>query len=272
MGAPLDAPVPGGPLLEIAGLSVEMRRDGDVAKRVVDDVSFTVGRGELVGLVGGSGSGKTTTMRAILNRLPRAGRVVGGEIRFAGRNLLALPEAELRRVRGREIAIIVQNPIGALNPLRHVENQLVNLGAQHGRALSAADVAAHLRDVGIADPSRVLRAYPHELSGGMAQRVLIAAALSLEPSLLLADEPTSALDVTIQAQIMELLRALVRDRGLSIVFVTHDIALVAEYCDRVVVMRTGKVVEQGSVADVIHAPQHPYTSDLVESARPVVLR
>ena len=272
MGTLTEASGHEGALLEIAGLSVEMQSDRGPAKRVVSDVSFTAGRGELVGLVGGSGSGKTTTMRSILNRLPRAGRVVGGEIRFEGRNLLALPEAELRRVRGGQIAIIVQNPVGALNPLRHVENQIVSLGAQHGHAFTAADVAARLREVGIADPSRVLRAYPHELSGGMAQRVLIAAALSLEPSLLLADEPTSALDVTIQAQIMELLRALVSDRGVSIVFVTHDIALVAEYCDRVVVLRAGEVVEQGRVADVIHAPQHPYTVDLVESARPVVLK
>ena len=259
------------PLLEVDGLTVAFG-EGEEQKVVVRDVSFSVAEGELLGIVGGSGSGKTTTLRAIVRRLPPTAAILSGDVRSRGRSLLALSERELREVRGAKIAIIVQNPIGALNPLRHVENQLVNLGAQHGRALSAPDVAAHLRDVGIADPSRVLRAYPHELSGGMAQRVLIAAALSLEPSLLLADEPTSALDVTIQAQIMELLRALVRDRGLSIVFVTHDIALVAEYCDRVVVMRTGKVVEQGSVADVIHAPQHPYTSDLVESARPVVLR
>ena len=259
------------PLLEVDNLSVAMRRAVGPAKTVVDGVSFTVGRGEMVGLVGGSGSGKTTTMRSILNRLPRQGRVTGGEIRFEGRNLLALPEGELRGIRGGRIAIIVQNPIGALNPLRTVEDQLRRLGDQHGRSLSSGDVAARLRDVGITDPSRVLRAYPHELSGGMAQRVLIAAALALEPALILADEPTSALDVTIQAQIMELLRGLVEERGVSIVFVTHDIALVAEYCERVVVMRTGEVVEQGPVREVIHAPKHPYTVELVDSARPVQL-
>lgn len=270
-GAAAEPGPTAGPLLEVAHLSVEMRRGGGLARRVVDDVSFTVGRGEMVGLVGGSGSGKTTTMRSILNRLPRAGRIAAGEIRFEGRDLLALPEHELKKVRGGRIAIIVQNPVGALNPLRTVQDQLVNLGVQHGHALSADDVDARLRDVGIADTSRVSRAYPHELSGGMAQRVLIAAAVALEPALILADEPTSALDVTIQAQIMELLRGLVVDRGVSFVFVTHDIALVAEYCERVVVMRSGEVVEQGPVADVIHSPRHPYTLDLVESARPVLL-
>ena len=264
----VDATVP---LLEVEALSVDMVGDQQQARRVVSNVSFSVREGELLGIVGGSGSGKTTTLRAVLKRLPRAGRVAGGQIRFRGRDLLQLPEVELRRVRGGEIAIIVQNPVVALNPLRRVDEQIAGLARQHDRPLDSAAVAQHLRDVGIADPRRVARAFPHELSGGMAQRVLIAAAVALEPSLILADEPTSALDVTIQAQIMELLRRLVAERGVSIVFVTHDIALVSEYCNRVVVMREGEIVEQGPVSEVIHAPRDAYTRDLVESARPLLI-
>jgi ABC-type glutathione transport system ATPase component len=267
----MTAVAPTAPLLEVRGLSVDMQREGGPSKRVVADVSFAVHEGEMVGIVGGSGSGKTTTLRAILKRLPRAGKVAGGEIVYRGQDLLALSDQELRRVRGDRIAIIVQNPIAALNPLRHVEDQIGGLARQHGRALSSDEIAGRLREVGIADPGRVLRAYPHELSGGMAQRVLIACAVALEPEMILADEPTSALDVTIQAQIMELLARLVKERDLAVVFVTHDIALVAEYCDRVVVMRTGEIVEQGPVSEVIHSPKHEYTRDLVDAARPITI-
>jgi ABC-type dipeptide/oligopeptide/nickel transport system ATPase component len=194
----------------------------------VREASFSVAEGEVFGIVGGSGSGKTTTLRAILRRLPRGAHILGGEVRYRGRDLLALSEKELRGVRGSKVAIIVQNPIAALNPLHRVGTQVRSIARQHRRTLGDEQMQQLMRDVGIIDPQRVLRAYPHELSGGMAQRVLIAVALSLEPELILADEPTSALDVTIQAQIMELVTGLVKQRGLTFALVTHDIALVSE--------------------------------------------
>jgi ABC-type dipeptide/oligopeptide/nickel transport system ATPase component len=258
------------PLLEVERLSVEMR-SGRAHRLVVCDVGFTLDGGQMLGIVGGSGSGKTTTLRAVLRRLPPAGRVVGGSIRFHGRDLLAADEEQLREIRGGRIAIIVQNPAAALSPIKHVGDQMRGIVRQHGLELGEDDVRRSLAEAGISEPDRVLRAYPHELSGGMAQRVLIAIALSLEPEVLLADEPTSALDVTIQAQIMELIRALVDKRGLSVLFVTHDIALVAEYCDAVLVLKDGQVVERGPVDRVIHRPARDYTRELVDAAHPVGL-
>lgn len=259
------------PVLEVEGLSVCFGTGADT-RVVVADVSFAVSEGEMLGVVGGSGSGKTTTLRAVLRRLPEGARLLSGSIRFRGSEVTALEGSALRRVRGEGIGVIVQNPIGALNPLRRVGYQMRRLAREHGRELSEEATMGYLRDTGIADPARVLRAYPHELSGGMAQRVLIAIAVSLEPAVLLADEPTSALDVTIQAQIMELLRGLVTARGMAVVLVTHDIALVAEYCERAMVMERGVVIEHGRSADVIHSPQQPYTQALVDAARPVTLR
>lgn len=255
------------PLVEVEGLSVEMRGKDGPARVVVDGVSFAIEHGELLGIVGASGSGKTTLLRSILGRLPRAGRVVAGAVRYRGQDLLGLSESELRTVRGGKIAIITQNPIASLNPLERVERQIRGIARQHGLRLSSKEIAGRLDEVGISNPPRTLRAYPHELSGGMAQRVLIATAVALQPELILADEPTSALDVTIGAQIMELLRRLVAERGVSVVLVTHDVALVAEYCDRVLVMQGGVVVEAGRTADVIHAPRHAYTAELVRAAR-----
>jgi len=257
------------PALEVEGLTVEMQSEAST-RLVVNNVSFTLDEGQVLGIVGGSGSGKTTTLRSVLRRLPSAGRVVSGSIRFHGEDLLALDERRLRRIRGSRIAIIVQNPIAALSPIRHVGDQMRSIAEQHGVESSDEDLRRSLAEAGIADPPRVLQAYPYELSGGMAQRVLIAIALSLQPEILLADEPTSALDVTIQAQIMELIRALVDERGLSVLFVTHDIALVSDYCDDVLVLSRGEVVERGPVDKVIHRPAQEYTRELVDSAHPSV--
>jgi ABC-type dipeptide/oligopeptide/nickel transport system ATPase component len=255
----------GSPVLEVKGLSVEMR-SGASTRLVVNDVGFTLDKGKVLGIVGGSGSGKTTTLRAVLRRLPPAGRVVAGSIRFRGEDMLAIDESRLRRIRGGRIAIIVQNPIAALSPIRHVEDQMRAIASQHGVEPSNENLRRSLADAGITDPTRVLRSYPYELSGGMAQRVLIAIALSLQPEILLADEPTSALDVTIQAQIMELIRSIVDERGLSVLFVTHDIALVSDYCDDVLVLSQGEIVESGPVEQVIHRPASDYTRELVQSA------
>jgi ABC-type dipeptide/oligopeptide/nickel transport system ATPase component len=257
-------------VLHVDRLSVAMRT-GRTERLVVRDVSFALREGQMLGIVGGSGSGKTTTLRAILRRLPRAGRIVHGAIVFRSFDLVSADERELRRIRGGKIAIIIQNPAEALNPLRPVGWQMAAIARQHGRELEPSALCRSLADAGIADPERVLRAFPHELSGGMAQRVLIAIALSLEPEVLLADEPTSALDVTIQAQIMDLIRSLALDRGLSVLFVTHDIALVAEYCDSVLVLDQGQVVEYGTVDRVIHRPAHEYTRELVAAADPIGL-
>ena len=256
------------PLLEVSGLSVAFGRKAE--RPVVRDVDLQLTAGEMLGIVGGSGSGKTTSLRAILGHVPRGATVTAGSVRFRGDDLLRLSDAELARVRGAEIAMIVQNPAGALNPLRTVGDQMQRIAQTHARTLSEEAQRDHLRSVGILDDRRVLEAYPHELSGGMAQRVLIAIAIALEPAVILADEPTSALDVTVQAQIMELLMGMVAERQLAIVFVTHDIALVGEYCDRATVMNAGRVVESGPVEEVIYRCRDECTRRLVEAARPAL--
>jgi len=255
------------PLLEVRDLCVAFGEDR--RREVVRHVDLDLTPGEILGIVGASGSGKTTTLRAIVGHLPRGAAVTSGSVRFQGVDLVTAGDAGLRRVRGRKIAMIVQNPASALNPLRTVGDQMRRLARDRGAPLDRDTARRHLRMVGIADDQRVFGAYPHELSGGMAQRVLIAMALGAEPLVIIADEPTSALDVTIQAQIMELLRSLVDERGVSIIFVTHDIALVGEYCERVAVMNQGAIVEQGSSDDVIYAPTQDYTRHLVDSARPL---
>ncbi len=256
-----------GPLLEIRDLCVAFGDDG--SREVVRHVDLELRPGEILGIVGASGSGKTTTLRSIVGHLPRGARVTSGGVHFEGVDLLTLRDYELRRIRGRKIAMIVQNPASALNPLRTVGNQIQRLAKDRGQPLNRAAVYSQLRLAGIADAERIFSSYPHELSGGLAQRVLIASALATEPAVILADEPTSALDVTIQAQIMELLRSLVDERGLSIVFVTHDVALVGDYCERVAVMNRGEIVEQGASEDVIYSPTEDYTRHLVDAARPI---
>jgi peptide/nickel transport system permease protein len=236
--------------------------------RVIEDVSFTIGAGETVGLVGESGCGKTVTAMSLMRLLPGDGEIVAGRIAFGGRDLASLPETELRRVRGREIGLISQEPMVSLNPAFRVGWQLALAVRTHlGVSRQAAQVAAIelLRSVQLPEPELVARRYPHELSGGMAQRVAIARALAGEPKLLVADEPTTALDVTVQADILELLRELQRERGMAILLVTHDWGVVADVCDRAVVMYAGQVVEQAALRPLFRRPLHPYTQALLES-------
>jgi oligopeptide/dipeptide ABC transporter ATP-binding protein len=254
-------------VLEVADLRVEIpTRRGTV--RAVDGVSFRVGRGEAVGLVGESGCGKTMTLRAILGLLPPRGRVAGGQVLFEGRDLGRMSSAELNAVRGRGIGMIFQEPMTALNPVMRVGEQIaegpaVHLGYGHRRAVERA--VEMMRLVGIPDAERRLRAYPHEFSGGMRQRVMIAMALACEPRVVLCDEPTTALDVTIQDQILKLLVKLCAELGASLVFVTHDLAVIAQTCQRVAVMYAGQVVETGAVEAVFSEPRHPYTLGLLRS-------
>ena len=256
------------PLLSVEDLVVAF--DGDEGEvRAVDGVSFTVGEGEAVGVVGESGCGKSVTSLAILRLLPEPpGRVVSGKVVFAERDLLTLPEREMRKVRGREIAMIFQEPMTALNPVLTVGAQ-IGEGLRHHLGLGAAEARKKsielLEKVGIPAPAERIDSYPHQLSGGMRQRVMIAIALACQPKLLLADEPTTALDVTIQAQILDLLRKLRREMGLSIVLITHDLGVVADFVDRVVVMYAGKVIEEAKVEDLFRAPLHPYTRGLLRS-------
>ena len=236
--------------------------------RAVDGVSFDVHEGEALGLVGESGSGKTMALRALVGLLPRTARITGGSIELAGQELVGVGESRLRAVRGRDVAMIFQEPMTALNPVMGVGEQiaeapLVRLGLgrreAHERALDL------MRRVGIPDPVRRYDSYPHELSGGMRQRVMIAIALSAGPQLILCDEPTTALDVTVQDQILKLLRGLQEDLDVALVFVSHDLAVVAQTCSRVAVMYAGQIVEDGEVANVFREPRHPYTLGLLRA-------
>jgi peptide/nickel transport system ATP-binding protein len=255
-------------LLEVRDL--ETRFVGDAgAVRAVDRVSFEVGAGTTLGIVGESGSGKSVTALSLL-RLVRdpPGRIVGGEVRFRGRDLLKLSEREMRRVRGAEISMVFQEPMTSLNPVMTTGAQVAEPLLLH-RNMSrraARDEAADLfRKVGIADPEQRLDDYPHQMSGGMRQRVMIAMALACRPSLLIADEPTTALDVTIQAQILDLLGRLRRELGMALLLITHDLGVVAETCDEVVVMYAGHVVERGHARQLFARPRHPYTAGLLRS-------
>jgi len=234
----------------------------------VTDVSFDVGPGEIVGVVGESGCGKSTLGLALLRLLPRNGEIAGGRILFRGQDLAAIAGEELRRVRGTGIAMIFQDPLTSLNPTLTIGAQLLDALRAHGRG-SGRDrrgrIVAMLEQVGIPDaPDRVDR-YPHELSGGMRQRVMIAMALLLEPALLVADEPTSALDVTLQMQVLELLRMLRRVHGTAILFISHDLGVVSEICDRAVVMYAGRAVEEGDIRSIFTEARHPYTQALLAS-------
>ena len=255
------------PLLEIDGLSVAYRSDQGW-KTVVDDVSLTVRRGEVHALIGESGSGKTQTAWSVLGLLPEGGTCVAGAIRFDGKDLLQMNARELGKLRGRRIGYVPQEPMSNLDPSYTVGHQLVKplqftLGLSQQEA--KARVLALLARVGIADPERTFAAYPHQISGGMAQRVLIAGAVATEPDLIIADEPTTALDVTVQAEILQLLRDLQRESGMSILIVTHNFGVVADLADRVSVMRSGSIVETGSVADVFADPRHEYTRGLFDA-------
>ncbi|MGH3203819.1 MAG: ABC transporter ATP-binding protein [Streptosporangiaceae bacterium] len=258
----------GGALLQVSDLRVQIASRRGVV-RAVDGVSLEVEPGEAVGLVGESGSGKSMTLRAILGVLPPEGRVTAGQIMFDGADLAQLSGGQLNRIRGSRIAMIFQEPMSALNPLMRVGNQIaegpqVHLGMN--RRQSRERAMELMQRVGIPDPERRFRSFPHEFSGGMRQRVMIAIALSCEPVLILCDEPTTALDVTIQDQILRLLTRLCRESGTSLVFVTHDLPVVAQLCRQLAVMYAGQIVEHGPVRDVLTQPRHPYTLGLVRSA------
>ena len=255
------------PLLDVQHLTTVFDVAGR-ALRAVDDVSFEVRKGETLGLVGESGSGKSLTAYSILRLVQPPGRIASGRVLFQGRDLLALPEREMRKVRGAGIALIFQEPMTALNPVFTVGDQIAEAMLVHGLATRAEAKrrAVELLDaVRVAEPDRRVRDYPHQLSGGMRQRVLIAMAIACRPSLVIADEPTTALDVTIQAQILDLLREMREAFDLSMLLISHDLGIIAGSADRIAVMYAGCLVEQGPVRDVFRSPAHPYTKALLAS-------
>jgi oligopeptide/dipeptide ABC transporter ATP-binding protein len=254
-------------LLEVKNLQTHFQTRAGLVK-AVDGVSFHVDRGELLGLVGESGCGKSITSLSVMRLIAPPGQIVGGEILFDGENLVAATDERMRGIRGNDIAMIFQDPMTSLNPVYTVGEQIAEALRLH-RRLSRADAreaaVAAMKEVAIPDPARRVRDYPHQLSGGMRQRVMIAMALACEPELLIADEPTTALDVTIQAQILELLNELRHTRKLAVLLITHDLGVVAEVADRVAVMYTGKIVEEAPVAELFARPRHPYTEGLLHS-------
>ncbi len=256
------------PLLTVTDLSVTFTRRGRAPVHAVDDVSFQIRAGEHVGLVGESGSGKSVTSLAIMGLLPRGGVEVAGSVDFDGQELIGLDTATMRNLRGQELAMVFQDPMTSLNPVITVGRQITEVLKRH-RDLDKADARTEAVDlltkVGIPDPARRVGDYPHQLSGGMRQRVLIAIALACQPRLLIADEPTTALDVTIQAQILELLRELVSGSQTALLMITHDLGVVAGLCDRVHVMYSGRIVESAERRQLFARPRHPYTGGLMAS-------
>ncbi|MFB7337871.1 ABC transporter ATP-binding protein [Streptomyces adustus] len=252
-------------LLDVRGLTVRT----DDGRTLVDDLSFTVDSGERLGLIGESGSGKSLTTLAVLGLLPD-GMTVTGSVELAGTQIVGAPEKRLTAVRGRDAAVVFQEPLTALDPLMRVGRQIAEPLARRtglrGRNLRTAVTEALLR-VRLPEPERIARAFPHEISGGQRQRVALAMALACEPSLLIADEPTTALDVSVQAEMLELLDTLVREREMAVLFVSHDLAVVAAVTDRALVMKDGRAVEEGPVLDVVGAPRAAYTKALVAGAR-----
>ncbi|MEA3093698.1 MAG: peptide/nickel transport system ATP-binding protein [Caballeronia sp.] len=241
-------------------------REGELP--AVEDVSLTLARGRVLGLVGESGSGKSVTGFSIMGLIDAPGRVVGGEILFKGKNLVGLPEADMRRLRGSRIAMVFQDPMSTLNPVQRVDAQMIEAVRAHrdvSRNAAREQASEALAAMGIASPDERLRAYPHQLSGGMRQRVAIAIAMLHKPDLIIADEPTTALDVTIQAQILSEVQTLVRTQGTSLIWITHDLSVVAGLADDIAVMYAGRIVEQGTVDAVLDRPQHPYTAGLIDS-------
>jgi peptide/nickel transport system ATP-binding protein len=255
------------PILEVEQLRVEfpMRRGALVA---LDGVSFSISPGEVLGVVGESGAGKSITGLAVIGLLEPPGRIAAGAVRLEGRRIDDLPQEELRRLRGRRIGVVFQDPLTSLNPLYTIGRQLEETILTHldlDRRAARRRAVALLAEVGIPAPESRLHHYPHQFSGGMRQRVVIALALAADPVLLIADEPTTALDVSIQAQIIGLLKRLAAERGAAVMLITHDMGVIAETAHRVAVMYAGRLVEVGPVREVIHAPQHPYTAGLMGS-------
>ncbi len=255
------------PLLEVNDLHVEFKSRRRTVY-AVNGVNFSIGEGETVGMVGETGCGKSATIRAIIGLLRPPGRIASGSIRLDGEDLTGLDARRLRRIRGAGIGFVPQNPFGALNPVLRIERQFRNVVRAHrraGRGRIREDALEMLNGVGIADPERILGGYAHELSGGMAQRVVIALAMVLDPPLVVADEPTTGLDLTIQRQILDLIGKMATTRGSSMLLVTHDIGVVAQYCSRLLVMYAGRVVEAGPTNIVLRKPAHPYTEALLSA-------
>jgi len=258
-----------GPLLEIRRLSTHyVSARGTRVTRAVDDVSLSLDQGQTLGIVGESGSGKTTLALTLLRMLPPAAKIVSGEIMFEGVDLMKKSESEMRRIRGKRIAMILQDPMASLNPLFTVGDQVAEPIRVHegaGRKNAWTRATDLLKAVRIAAPERRVREYPHQLSGGMRQRIVGAIAISCEPRILIADEPTTSLDLTIQAQYLKLLRDLQRAHNLALIFITHNLGIVAKMCDQVAVMYAGRLVESGPVKQIYNSPAHPYTQALLES-------
>src|SRR5271168_5090502 len=255
------------PLLDVNDLTVEFATRRGIVK-AVQHVNITVAKGETLGIVGESGSGKSVTSYAVMRILDRAGKIAEGSIMFGGVDVRNAPESEVRQLRGREISMIFQNPRAALNPIRKVGKQIEDILLEHVQAVPS-DVTEKaidaLRRVRISNPEERYHAYPFELSGGMCQRVVIALALACQPQLLIADEPTTGLDVTTQKAVMDLVVELTRRRSMSTILITHDLGLAAAYCDRVVVMEKGRVVETAQSVDIFSRPEHPYTRKLMRA-------
>jgi peptide/nickel transport system ATP-binding protein len=261
--APVAAPV-----LEVEDLAVTFARKGEVETRAVDGVSWSVAPGETIGLVGESGCGKSVTSLAVMGLLPKRGVRVTGSVKLDGQELLGADDRMLNRLRGADMAMVFQDPLSSLNPTVPIGTQVTEVLLEHrdmDRKQAAAEAVDLLDKVGIPDPRRRLKEYPHQLSGGMRQRALIAMALACSPRLLIADEPTTALDVTIQAQILELLRELVVGSGTALVMITHDLGVIAGLCDRVHVMYAGKIIESADRYELFAKPRHPYTGGLLGS-------
>jgi len=256
------------PLLKVEGLAVEFGPKA-APVRVVEDVSFAIDAGGCLGIVGESGSGKSVTSLSILRLLPEpAGRIAAGRILFQGLDLLSLPRARMPDIRGRDIAMIFQEPMSSLNPLMTIGDQIGEVMYLHediGAAERSAKTAEILRKVGILNPAERMKAYPHQFSGGMRQRAMIAMALACNPKLLIADEPTTALDVTIQAQVLDLMKRLRKTLNTAIMFISHDLGVIADIADRVIVMYAGRVVEDADVRSIFKRPAHPYTRGLLQS-------
>jgi oligopeptide/dipeptide ABC transporter ATP-binding protein len=258
-------------LLRVEDLSVHFPTRGGVV-RAVDHVSLQIGPGEIIGLVGESASGKTTLGKALMRLVPSPGEIASGRVLFRGRDLVELGDEEMRQVRGRGISLIVQDALAVMNPVTRVGEQIGEVVRDHvggTRAEIRERVLDVMRQVGLPDPERTIDRYAHELSGGMQQRVAIAQALILGPEIIVADEPTTALDVTVQAQILNLLRGVRDERGTSVVLITHDLAVVAELCDRALVMYGGTIVESGPVRELFRRPLHPYTRALLAGLLPL---
>lgn len=256
------------PLLEVRGLKTQFRLKGGPILRAVDGIDLSVKRGEILGLVGESGCGKTVASLSILRLIPQPGFISDGQINWTGNDLLKVNNSEMRKVRGREIAMIFQNPQAALNPLYTIGNQIravIQLHRPMRKKEATEEAVRLLKTVNIPDPKNRMNDYPHQLSGGMCQRALIAIALSCRPKLLIADEPTASLDVTIQAQILDLLLELRKAFGMAILLISHDMGVVARMCDRISVMYLGKIVEEADADALYASPKHPYTQALLKA-------